>query len=172
MRSRVATGLAVVLVVAGLVNSVWLWVAPTRANEVSAFVTYPLAVLAFGFLVYRFFGRAAIRGHDEYVNQPPVPGPPTATVRCSGHIGSMSFRNTLVVAVYPDRLTIRPLLLGTRTIMASRLTAVELGWRRVTVEHTSGDLRSPVTLRVSTDHPARAAIERLAGSVSRPPRTG
>jgi hypothetical protein len=71
------------------------------------------------------------------------------------------------VFVYSDRIVLRVLFIGSRTIMADEITSIStdgtlaFGARVLTIDHESPEVRSPVVLALRENHPVRAAIRTL-----------
>jgi hypothetical protein len=176
--------LAIVVVIIGIANFMWVIVENTspgtsesswrRPHSDSLFITHPLAIIAMAYLLFRFVFPALIgRGQRDGEVIAPFE-PPIAVTRCSGKIGAVKFDGPLLkLSVFHDRLVIRPILMGDRTIMGQHIRSVAsertlLGSPPLVIDHSAPGLKSPVLLRLSANHPVRMAIDQI----SREPRPG
>ena len=158
------TVVAVVVAVLGIVNFF--------AQVVPLYISHPLAMAALGYvLVVHVFPRAIFRPADP---PPPLAGPSLVARRCSGRIGAIDVRNMMRVTVYADRIVVRVVLLGTRTIMADEIISVTgegllaHGATGIRITHSAAGLVSPVVIAVDASDPLRFTIEGLRRGSPRP----
>lgn len=151
------TVVAVVVAVLGIANFF--------AQVVPLYISHPLSIAAIGYvLVVQVFPRAVLRAADP---PPPLAGPPLVARRCSGRIGAIDIRNMMWVTVYADRIVVRVMLLGTRTIMADEIISVSEesllahGATGIRITHSAAGLVSPVVIAVDAFDPLRFTIEGL-----------
>jgi len=145
-------------VVAGVVALVGF--AGFMAQLAPVWLTFPLFMVAMGFVMVRRVLPEMVLGPADPVLPPPAPALAEATAR--GTVGTQPTR--LVVSVHPDRVMVGHPLYGRRTIMADQLTG--LGWEpdgALRIDHVAGTLRSaPVRLHLPPGSPFITAIEAFA----------
>ncbi|MEV4318774.1 hypothetical protein [Actinocrispum sp. NPDC049592] len=138
--------IAVVVAVLALVNFF------TRgASGIPVIVSHPLGMLAMAYLLFaRVFPAFTGDGRQDAVPAPA--GPLLAEGSFSGRIGVLAFRGPLLkISVFDDRIVLRPLLMGERTILAGHIAAIRPDtWslaHGLAIEHTVSGTRSPVFVR-------------------------
>jgi hypothetical protein len=169
------TGRNALSVLAGVVLAVifaYLLAVPENVHPPAvAWTLGPLALAAMALLLFREVFPRMISGRP---GDGPAPERPPSGTRlavahgCSGRIGWLRFDNTLGVEVFADRIVLRPWFMGNRTIMTNEITSMTGTLTKLTIEHRSAEVRSPVKLGLLGRSEVRLAIE----SVSRPPLTG
>lgn len=113
-----------------LSRSFWEWV---RFHSATVFLTWPLVMLAAGYLVFtRLSGIAAGQASPvvspNRVRQVRDSGPLLASARSSGLIGHVWFSRPLLrIHVYPGGILAKPLFIAERAVLAGEITAVKLG---------------------------------------------
>ena len=106
----------------------WEWV---RFHEPTVFLSWPLVILAMGFVVLTHLsglaaGGAGSEASAERVLQVRDSGPLLASTRTAGLIGTAWFsRGLLRIDAYPDGLVVKPLLMAERAILAGEIVAVK-----------------------------------------------
>lgn len=118
-RSRLLTGVAVVVAALGLANAIRALVSDHPLGPIAILVHFAaLAAMAYLLLAHVF---PWFIGRGRPPGEVPAPGePPIAQTRCGGQIGVFPFRGPLIkVLVYRDRIVLRPTLMGERTIMGT-----------------------------------------------------
>jgi len=166
---KALTALAVVVAAFAFVNFI-VFVTTDATLGVPIVVSHPLAIVAMGYLVLRYVLPRALGGRDRSAAQAadlPPAGTTLASARCSGQVGPVSFGNMLRVAVHADRIVLKPLFAGRRTIMAAEITGLStggglaFGGPALTIDHVAPGVRSPVVLLLRRTHPVRQAIADL-----------
>ncbi len=163
-RSPALAVIAVVVAVLAFVNFV-----ARDATGIPVAVSHPLFMLAMVDLLFAYVF-PAFTGHGRQDPVPASAGPPLAEGSFSGRIGVLAFRGPLLkVSVFGDRVVLRPLLMGERTILAAHIAAVRPDtWGLsggLSIEHTTSGTRSPVFVRVTSGPVFQALTSlRIAGA--------
>jgi hypothetical protein len=159
-------------VLAGAIFAViFAYLLAVPANTHPPAVTWTLGPLARAAMAVLLFREVFPRMISGRVGDGPAPERPPSGTRlaaargCSGRIGWLRFDNTLGVEVFADRIVLRPWFMGSRTIMTSEITSMTGTLMKLTIEHRSAEVRSPVKLGLPGQSEVRLAIE----SVSRRP---
>jgi len=108
-------------------RSFWEWI---RFHNTSTFATWPLVMLAGGYLVFAELG-SKVRGGispivaSARVRQVRGSGPLLAWTRSAGLIGGTWFSRPLVrIQVYPAGIVVKPLFIAEGAVLAGEITAV------------------------------------------------
>jgi hypothetical protein len=108
-------------------KSFWEW---SRFHEKSLFISWPLVMLAFGYLVFarlgsRVGGAASPILASERVRLVRGSGPLVVSTRSAGLIGRAWFSRPLLhIWVYPGGVVLKPPLMAERAILAFEISAV------------------------------------------------
>ena len=165
--------LAIVVVVVGLANFVEY--IRTATSPFPIVISHPLAILAAGYLLTQvilpwFMGS---QSHEEAAQREQLlraSGVPLASTRTGGRIGGVYVsRNWLAVQVFPGGILLKPMLMGSRAILNSEVTGLQVkqpvlgGGPYIQVNCSTPAVNSRVKMYISPSSEVARAIEQITG---------